>query len=196
MDLKNIRLLLLIPCLVILLIRCANPVTPQGGPKDIRPPKAVAFEPPDLSTHFQSRKIKITFNEFIQLKDARNQIIISPPLLPKTEFSLHGKSLLIKFNDSLKANTTFSIIFGEAIADLTEGNILHNFTYVFSTGDYVDSLSLQGNIIDAFNLTPQKDIYAMLYINNNDTIPFDSLPYRVKPYYLSKTNVKGGVPLP
>lgn len=187
---KNI-FLFLIPSLFIFLSRCANPVTPQGGPKDVRPPKIVACEPPDLTTHFQSRRIKITFDEFIQVKDARNQIMISPPLLPKTDFSIHAKSFLIKLNDSLKANTTYSFFFGDAISDLTENNILHNFNYVFTTGAYIDSLTLQGKIIDAFTLAPQKDVYAMLYVNENDTIPFDSLPYRVRPYYLTKTSENG-----
>ena len=181
----------LLSFLLLFLIRCANPVTPQGGPKDIRPPKIIASEPPNLTTHFQNRRITITFDEFIQLKDARNQILISPPILPKTEFSVHGKSLHIKINDSLKANTTFSINFGEAISDITENNILRNFNYVVTTGAYIDSLTLQGKITDAYTLTPQKDIWAMLYVNENDTIPFDSLPYLVKPYYLSKTNDKG-----
>src|ERR1039457_2607017 len=181
----------LIPFLLFGLTRCANPVTPQGGPKDILPPKILLSEPPDLTTHFQSRRIKITFDEFIQLKDARNQVIISPPILPKTEFTVHGKSSLVKINDSLRANTTYSIFFGDAVSDLSENNILHNFNYVFTTGAYIDSLSLRGKIIDAFTLTPQKDVYAMLYINENDTIPFDSLPYRVKPYYLAKSNESG-----
>lgn len=183
--------LILISSLIFFIIRCANPVTPQGGPKDIYPPKIIACEPPNLSSHFRQRRIKITFNEFIQLKDARNQIMISPPLLPKTDYSIHAKSLVIKLNDSLKANTTYSIMFGEAISDLTENNILHNFNYVFTTGAYIDSLTIQGKITDAFNLTPQKDVYAMLYPDENDTIPFDSLPYRVRPYYLAKTNENG-----
>ncbi len=191
MVLKKNIFLLLIPFLTIFLTRCANPVTPQGGPKDIHPPKIIAYEPPNLTSHFQSRRIKITFDEFVQLKDVRNQITISPPLLPKTDFSLHAKSLLVKFNDSLKTNTTYSITFGEAISDLTENNILHNFIYVFTTGAYIDSLTLQGKIIDAYNLTPQKDVYAMLYVNENDTLPFDSLPYCVRPYYLAKTNENG-----
>jgi hypothetical protein len=189
--LKKSSFYLLLSCLPIIFTRCANPVAPQGGPKDVRPPVILSSEPPNFSTHFSSRRVKITFNEFIQLKDVRNQVLISPPLLPKTEYSLHGKSLLIKFDDSLKANTTYSIIFGEAISDLTENNVLHNFNYVFTTGDRIDSLSLPGSITDAFTTVPQKDVYAMLYVNENDTIPFDSLPYLVKPYYLAKTNEAG-----
>ena len=81
--------------------------------------------------------------------------------------------------------------FGNSISDITENNVLRNFIYVFSTGSYVDSLSLEGHVIDAFILSPEKDVLAMLYVNDNDTIPFDSLPYKVKPYYLTRTNENG-----
>lgn len=171
--------------------RCANPVTPTGGPKDVQPPETVKCDPPNFSTYFHAKEIIIEFDEFIQLKDASNQITISPPWLPNTDFKLRGKSIIIDFNDSLRSNTTYSFNFGNSISDITENNVLHDFIYVFSTGSYVDSLSLEGQIIDAFTLSPQKDVLAMLYVNDNDTIPFDSLPYKVKPYYLTRTNEKG-----
>ena len=38
------------------------------------------------------------------------------------------------------------INFGKAIADVNEGNVLKNFTYVFSTGAHIDSLSISGNV--------------------------------------------------
>ncbi len=171
--------------------RCANPVTPTGGPKDVQPPKAMKCDPPNFSTYFHAKEIKIEFSEFIQLKDANNQITISPPWLPNTDFKLRGKSIVITFNDSLRSNTTYSLNFGNSISDITENNVLRDYIYVFSTGSYVDSLSLEGQIIDALTLSPQKDVLAMLYVNDNDTIPFDSLPYKVKPYYLTRTNENG-----
>jgi len=171
--------------------RCANPVTPTGGVKDIQPPETVECNPPNLSTHFLAKEIKIEFDEFIQLKDPNNQITISPPWLPNTDFKIRGKSIIVKLNDSLHTNTTYTFNFGDAITDITENNVLRNFIYVLSTGSYIDSLSLEGQIIDAFNFTPQKDVLAMLYIDNNDSIPFDSLPYKVKPFYLTRTNENG-----
>ena len=173
------------------LTRCANPVTPTGGLKDIQPPKTVKCTPPNSSTYFLAKEIKIEFDEFVQLKDPNNQITISPPWLPNTDYKIRGKSIIIKLNDSLHANTTYSFNFGDAISDITENNVSRNFIYVFSTGSYIDSLSLDGQIIDAFDLTQQKDVLAMLYLDNNDSIPFDSLPYKVKPYYLTRTNEKG-----
>ncbi|MGA3014148.1 MAG: Ig-like domain-containing protein [Bacteroidales bacterium] len=175
----------------IFLSRCANPVAPEGGPKDVTPPKVIFSDPPSFSTHFHQKEIHITFNKYLQLKDEKNQVNISPPLLPHTDIRLRGKSIYIKLSDSLKSNTTYSISFGDAISDLTEGNILHNYTYVFSTGSYVDSLSLSGRVITAFDLVPQKDVLAMLFVNENDTLPLDSLPFHVRPYYMAKTNENG-----
>jgi hypothetical protein len=174
-----------------ILWRCANPVTPEGGPKDITPPKVTECDPPLLTTHFHKKDIRITFNEYIQLKDQNNQVIIAPPILPHTDIRLRGKSIFVKLSDTLKSNTTYSINFGDAISDLTENNILHDFTYTFSTGSYIDSLSLSGKVINAFDLVPQKDVVAMLYVNENDTLPLDSLPLHVKPYYLTKTKENG-----
>lgn len=171
--------------------RCANPVTPEGGPKDVTPPRVSDCDPPMYTTHFHKKEIRITFNEYIQLKDQNSQINISPPNLPHTDIRLRGKSIFLKLADSLKSNTTYTINFGESISDLTENNILHDFTYTFSTGSYIDSLSLSGKVINAFDLVPQKDVVAMLYVDENDTLPLDSLPRHVKPYYLTKTKENG-----
>ena len=151
----------------------------------------VVCDPPLSTTHFHKKDIVITFNKYIQLKDQYKQINILPPKLPHTDIRLRGKSILIRLADTLKPNTTYSINFGDAISDITENNILHDFSYTFSTGSYIDSLSLSGRVINAFNQVPQKDVIAMLYINENDTLPLDSLPFHVKPYYLTKTNENG-----
>jgi len=178
-----------------LLASCANPVSPSGGPKDTEPPKFVKSEPPLFSRNFNAEKIKITFNEFIQLKDLNNQVIISPPMTIMPEFRLKGKSLVIDIKDELKGNTTYNIFFGGAIVDLTENNPLDNFQFIFSTGDVIDSLSVNGQLYNAFDLTPVKNVNIMLYTNSNDTIEFDSLPYFVRPYYMTKTDESGNFSL-
>lgn len=175
----------------LLLSRCANPVSPEGGSKDILPPRLIESVPPNHSIHFKSKQVKLTFDEFVQLKDQLAQITISPPALPKTEFKLRGKSIIIDIADNLLPNTTYTINFGKSILDITENNPAKNLRYVFSTGDFIDSLSLGGKVINAFDLTPVKDVSAMLYVDNNDTIPFDSLPLKVPPYYISKTDDQG-----
>ncbi|MEI6885812.1 MAG: Ig-like domain-containing protein [Bacteroidota bacterium] len=187
------RLLVFISCSAALLILwgCANPVAPDGGPKDTRPPKVMNFDPPNNSANFKENSIKVDFNEFIVLKNQATELNISPPLKHVPDLRLRGKSLVIKLDDTLAANTTYSIDFGKCITDLTENNPLTGLSYVFSTGPYIDSLSLRGVVVNAFDHTPPKDVYAMLYIDNSDTIVFDSLPIKVKPYYLVKTNENG-----
>ena len=175
----------------LLLSRCANPVSPQGGTKDIKPPEVTACTPPIFSTRFKGNSFRIDFNEFITLKNPATEVYISPPLKTPIDTRLRGKFLVVKFDDSLDSNSTYSITFGNAIADLTEGNILKGFNYVFSTGDYVDTLSLQGTLVNAFDHKPQKDVFVELYMNNNDTIPFDSLPLRIPPWYITKTDENG-----
>ncbi len=174
-----------------LLYSCAKPVSPDGGPKDDKPPVVIACDPPNMDTKFSGSSFRIDFNEFINLRNPVSEIFISPPLRKPLESRLRGKSLVVKFDDSLALNTTYSINFGASIADLTEGNLLKGFNYVFSTGDYVDTLSLHGNLKAAFDLKPQKDVFIELYLNNNDTIQFDSLPLRVAPYYITKTDDQG-----
>ena len=123
------------------LYSCANPVSPSGGPMDEDPPQLVNSEPPLFTKNFNVAKIKITFNEFIQLKDVTNQVIISPPMDEMPDFKVKGKSLIIELNEELKENTTYNIFMGNAVVDLTENNPAANFQYVFSTGDMIDSLS-------------------------------------------------------
>lgn len=173
------------------LTRCANPVSPQGGPKDADPPEVVSCDPPNLTTKFKASSFRIEFNEFISLKNPVNEIFISPPQKSQLDTRLKGRSLVVKMEDSLAPNTTYAVTFGKAIIDLTEGNVLMGFSYVFSTGDYVDTLSLQGTLTTAFDHKPQKDVFIELYIDNNDTLAFDSLPVKVVPYYITKTDEQG-----
>jgi hypothetical protein len=175
----------------LILIRCANPVSPSGGPKDITPPKVISSEPPSKSVYFTGKDIRIDFDEFITLKNPVTEIFISPPLKKALDTRLRGKSLIVLFEDSLVSSTTYSVSFGNAITDLAESNILKGYNYVFSTGSYIDSLSLQGTILSAYNHTPQKDIFIGIYFDNNDTISFDSLPMFMPPYYITRSNEKG-----
>ena len=186
-----ILFLFFLPAAAFLLSSCANPVSPVGGSKDLQPPAITETSPPVFSTRFKGNSFRIEFDEFITLKNPATEVYISPPLKTPLDTRLRGKSLVVKFDNSLDSNTTYSITFGNSITDLTEGNILKGFNYVFSTGDYVDTLSLQGTLVNAFNLKPQKDIFVELYMNNNDTLPFDSLPLHIPPYYITKTDENG-----
>ncbi len=173
---------------------CASPGPLGGGPKDLDPPVFLGSEPIKYSRNTRPRKIQMQFDEFLVLNDLHQNLIISPPLNEDPEIKLKGKKVIIK-NDKdliLGENTTYTYYFGDAICDLHEDNPIQNFEYVFSTGPSLDSLSIRGNILQSEFLTPEETVYVCLYkYGVNDTIPFDSLPYFVRPYYVSRTNELG-----
>lgn len=179
------------------MVKCANPVSPTGGPKDEHPPRVVSSEPKNYSSHFSKKEMSVTFNEFIQLKDLQKQLLISPPIKYRPEIKIKKKSVVIKLNKNelLKENTTYTIFLGNAIVDLTESNHYLNFEYVFSTGDFVDSLSINGVVRNMLSGLPVENVSVMLYSNNNDSIPLDSLPIRVRPDYVAKTDLNGNFSL-
>lgn len=178
-------------CALLLLIRCANPVSPSGGPKDITPPEVLETQPANLSTQFKSKTIRIDYDEFVNVDQGPTKIIISPPFRNKPDFRLRGKSMVIAVKDTLLPNTTYIIQMMGAISDITENNVQAQYTYLFSTGDFVDSLRFSGNVTDAFTMKPVKDCSVMLYPLDMDTIPADSFPIRIKPWYLTRSNENG-----
>ena len=177
--------------MIFIAYRCAHPVMPSGGMKDTTPPKILKTEPPNRSAHFATNKFTITFDEFIQLDNITQKVLISPPMRKLPDFKVKGKSLQVKFLEPLRPNTTYSINLADAIKDITEGNAILNYTYIFSTGDKVDSMSISGDVYNAFDLKPVENVSVMLYKNDNDTIPLDSMPFKVQPYYLSKSDKNG-----
>ena len=175
----------------LLLVGCANVVTPSGGPKDQTPPVVLESSPANNSTDFKGRSIHLTFDEFVVLNNPSNNVLISPPMSKKATYRTSGKTLIIKFEEPLQPNTTYSINFGDAIKDLHEGNIFKGYTFNFSTGVSIDSLSLKGKVISASTLTPMDGMIVGLYSYDNESVTFDSLPYKVKPNYLTTTDKKG-----
>lgn len=170
---------------------CANAVSPTGGPKDEIPPVVLGTSPDNFSKNFSGKTINVTFDEFVTLDNANKNILISPPQKKSPTYRLNGKTLLIRFEDELKPETTYSINFGNAIKDLHEGNILKDYVFVFSTGENLDTLSLAGKAVSAQTLKPAEDFFVFLYSDDNDTVKLDSLPYCVVPNYMTKTNKKG-----
>lgn len=174
-----------------MLCRCANVVSPSGGPKDMKAPVVLEASPANNSTNFKGRSIHLTFDEFVTLNNPAGNVLISPPMNKKPTYRTSGKTVIIRFEEPLRPNTTYSINFGDAIKDLHEGNAMSGYTFNFSTGDIIDSLSLKGKVISASTLKPGENFYVALYSNDNDTVTLDSLPYRVKPNYVTMTNKNG-----
>jgi len=168
------------------LTQCAKIVAPTGGPKDEQHPRIVTVEPPNKTVNFSSGKINITFDEFIQLKDLNSNLVISPPVEEKPEIIVKGKTLEIKLMSELKDSTTYNFYFGNSVQDYNEGNPIENFEYVLSTGDYIDSLALKGQVVNSFNLLPEEGVFVMLYREKGDSVPIKQLPD-----HISKTDAEG-----
>jgi hypothetical protein len=154
----------------LLVSSCATIQQPTGGPKDETPPKILSIVPENLTRNFDQRQIKIDFDEFIKLKNEFTEISISPDMDIAPIYKANRRSLLITLPDSLEENTTYAINFGNAIVDFNEGNELTNFSYVFSTGPEIDSLSISGSVSDALTLEKEKDITVLLIPTRQDSI--------------------------
>lgn len=186
---KNIFVFFITLSLIVLSSsRCARKGSPNGGPKDSLSPVMITAFPAYKATFFKEKKIKLEFDEYIKFKNMTKQLIISPPLKQMPIIKPQGtasKHISIEILDTLKENTTYSINFGNSIIDNNEGNKLGSFKYVFSTGSYVDSLEIFGDIIDAFDRETESNISVLLYeINENYT---DSIVFKEKPTYVTNT---------
>ncbi len=167
-------------------LSCARIGSPTGGPKDEAPPEVIKSEPPNYSTGFTGDKILITFDEYFELRNIRQKLVVSPLMKNKPEFKIKGKTLEIKLLDSLQPNRTYAINFGDALVDLHEANPLNNFQFVFATGDMIDSLKASGQVLQAFDGKPADEVVVMLYSNTADSVPLKELPL-----YISKTDKEG-----
>lgn len=167
---------------------CARRGTPTGGPKDTIPPVLIKAIPAMETVNFKEKQIKIYFDEYIKLKDVSQKLVISPPQKTNpilTPVGTASKFITIKIQDTLDANTTYSFNFGNSIVDNNEENKLGNFKYVFSTGTYIDSLNLAGEVTDPMMKKTVKGIDVMLYEYNASYT--DSVIYKQKPRYIGNT---------
>jgi len=173
--------------LLLFFMSCAKRGSITGGAKDTIAPTLKYSLPENYSIKFQGTKIKLVFDENIKLKDINKQLIISPPMknepliIPTTA----TKNLTITLKDTLLPNTTYSLNFGQSIADNNEGNPYNQFKYVFSTGDYIDSLALGGRIKDAYDKEVAAFVSIMLYEANEKFN--DSTIYKENPRYITNT---------
>ena len=169
------------------MMSCAKRGSITGGLKDTLAPVLKYSSPKNFSTDFKAKEIILTFDEYVKLKNTNKQLIISPPMkhepiiLPTTA----SKEITIKILDTLQPNTTYSMNFGQSIADNNEGNALNQFKYVFSTGSYIDSLSIGGIVKDAYEKNVDNFVSVMLY-EVNDKFK-DSVVYKEFPRYITNT---------
>lgn len=160
----NQNLKFFIFAIVLIFCGCANMGQgPTGGKKDIISPTAKTFSPKDKATNVTQPTVEIIFDEYIQVNNANQNIIISPPQKAQPITKGVGKKVMVEFRDSLKPNTTYTIDFGKSIGDYTENNLVKDFTYSFSTGEEVDSLKISGIVLNAEDLTPCEEIYVGIH---------------------------------
>jgi Bacterial Ig-like domain len=165
---------------------CAVPGEISGGPKDTTPPKIITYFPDSHLLNFNGKLITFELDEKIQLKNLSAELLITPNMEEPPQISVDGKKVSIEFKSVLPPNATYVFNFGNAIADLNEGNSLNGFKYIFSTGRFIDSLKVSGKVKDAYTGLLLKDMKVILYA---DTGSMDII--KRKPDYFVKTNSDG-----
>lgn len=185
---------LTIPGLVFLyslfLISCASVQSPTGGPRDTIQPVVLKELPKNLTRNFSSTKIEIEFDEFVKLSNEFTEISVSPAMDIPPAYKAKKEILQISFEEELQKNTTYTINFGKAIADVNEGNILKNYSYVFSTGNQIDSLSISGRVINSLTKQKLKDVTVFIL-----PISQDSLFGKKKASFFTTTDTSGSFKL-
>jgi len=187
---RQVLQILFVFSLILVFAQCAQVIPLNGGKRDELAPKLLEAIPANKNTNFNSDFITLRFDEFVQVKDLTTQLIVTPRLKTTPDISADGKKILVKFKkEELQPNTTYRIYFGKAIADMNESNSILDFEYVFSTGNFIDTLKVKGDITDAFNNKPVGDILIGLYSPEKAN---DSLPYKTEPDYIARSNEDGG----
>jgi hypothetical protein len=177
MELKVMRTSFLSLC-IILLWSCAQVRTPTGGDKDIVPPRIISASPKNMTTDYSGTKIVLTFDEYVVLEQAKNQILFSPPLAKDPDVKLKSSRILtIDLGENiLTPNTTYTINLGEAIKDINEGNVLADNVFLFSTGSYIDSLSIHGKAVSARFQESITDVSMLAFLTGSDSIALGRRP--------------------
>lgn len=157
---------------------CANTTTPpSGGPKDTIPPVLLKVTPDNNTTNFPvyGQKVSLLYDEYTVVKNS-NDIFVSPPIKRRPTAKLKGKNIVISFQDSLEADRTYTIDFGQALADNNEGNLAPRFVYTFSTGETIDSMYFTGTVKNSQSLSPVKGVVVAAYSDLSDSACFKSIP--------------------
>lgn len=171
---------------LVFLSSCAQIGSLSGGDKDVMPPKLVKSTPGNGDTLFKKTRIELTFNEYVELNNLPQQLVISPLVKPLPKAEIHGKTVILTFDSLLRENTTYTMYFGDGIRDYTEKNVWTENMFVFSTGPKLDSISVSGFVKNGYNSTPEGNMIVMLHSNLKDSAVGKEIPT-----YFAKTNKDG-----
>jgi hypothetical protein len=180
------RIVHLLLSLALIIFACARISSPSGGLKDTKPPVVVNSVPLYGAKNFKGKRIEIMFDEYVVLDNINEKFMVSPPVKKKPRVFIKGKGVDIEFEDELKDSTTYTFYFQDAIKDLNEGNILQNYQFVMSTGPVIDSLSVTGNVFNAYNLEVPEKTIVLLYREMADSAVLKHLPE-----YISRVGQNG-----
>lgn len=167
---------------------CAKQGYPSGGPVDRTPPRVLSATPPNGTNNFKTNTFTLQVDEYVSIKDADNNILVSPPMKVKPEYTVRGHKVIVRMEDTLLDNTTYLFQFKGAIVDFTEGNALQSFEYVFSTGESIDSMTLRGRVVDALTLKSSKETISVLAYDEKAA---DSAVVLEHPRYFTRCDTGG-----
>jgi len=164
---------------------CAQVASPPGGKKDTLSPQIVSSIPAQKSKNYSGRKIELTFNEYVDIKNVNQELLVTPSI-GFFETKINPKGLSILLDSNLKQQTTYTFNFRNAVSDISERNVAKNVKLVFSTGSLIDSLSIKGNVKHLENNKNVENALVALY-PYTDTLSIE----KIKPYYFTKTDTSG-----
>ncbi|MFN7331097.1 MAG: Ig-like domain-containing protein, partial [Bacteroidota bacterium] len=157
------RTLIHLVIILFLLARCANQTSPTGGPQDKKPPVLIKSFPKDNQRNFVGKTFELEFDEYVQLKNANEEVLITPSLGKKSKIVAKKNRVIINPEKPLQENTTYTINFRDAVQDLNERNPVYNLRLAFSTGPEIDSLKIVGSVNELFKEQPPDKITVALY---------------------------------
>jgi len=173
--------------LLLFCFSCANIIPLTGGDKDVTPPELITINPENKSILFKDNSITMKFDEAIQINQSE-KMFFSPYIDNDVNIQAKGDELLISLKNEFKENTTYNIILDNVVKDITEGNVLKKLQYTFSTGAEIDTLYIEGTVLDAFTKKAVEKVSVGLYYTDSGS---DSLLYKRKPDYLAKSDKDG-----
>lgn len=190
-NLLNTAIVTGIAAILIFPPSCANTSTPpEGGPKDTLAPILVEVVPPINSLHhpvdIKHSTVSFEFDEYVVLNNPNSYIFLSPPQSKPPTAKIKGKKVVVSFTEPLDSSQTYSLSLGEAIKDNNEGNPFPPYTHSFSTGSYVDSLFVSGNIVEASTMLPMSNMTVLFHTDLSD-----SAIYKVRPRAAAKSDLWG-----
>lgn len=155
--------------LSLLTAACASMGRPEGGPRDETPPVYIRSNPKPGEVRFTKNKVEVYFDENVQIDDPQSKVVVSPAQRLTPQVIASGKRVTVEIRDTLIPNTTYTIDFADAIADLNEKNVLDGFALDFATGDSIDSLRVSGMLFEARTLEPAQQKLVGIYSNLADS---------------------------